>query len=221
MFRYRIRPEDEPGDGFGDVQAPEFFAIGTSPGTPVEAERSFALGSGPTEVDRHLLRAHLSALAARGGLEVLELEPGAADRAHVQAAYDELCRRWHPSKFESCDEDIRELVAEIAIQIENAYREVSNRVSRRERSSATRSDPDHERLARALGERRLESKRSLAKARDAMQRGDIYEAAREFECALELRPQCREAAAGLQLIGQMKCAAHRGSLQRILGRGRR
>ena len=221
MFPLRIYDEDEVAEEDDGLEAPDFFAVGTSPGTPVEPETSMALGSGPTDVSRHMLRAHLSALAARNGLEVLELEEGAGPDS-VQAAYEELCQRWHPSRFAVAAEDVRELVAEIAIRIENAYREVSaaeaRPVAELDAGADEGSESEQEDVESAA--RHQEAMRSLARAREAMQRGEIYVAAREFENTLELTPRSREAAAGLQLIGELKRTAHRGSMQRILARGR-
>ncbi len=222
MAWFRIPLEDDLADDAGDLDAPDFFAVGTNPGTPVAAAETTALGSGPTELSCHLLRAHLSALAARNGLEVLEVEED-DDEACVREAYRQLCERWHPAKFANAEDEVRELVAEIAIQIEHAYREVA---ALAEASAAealdgdAEADLDEEPAAEAVAAHRQEARRSLARARDAMQRGEIYAAATEFERTLELAPASREAAAGLELIGELKRAAHRGAMQRILTRGR-
>ena len=222
MASFRIPIEDDFAYDAGDPDAPDFFAVGTNPGTPVAAEKTTALGSGPTEQSCHLLRAHLSALAARNGLEVLEIEED-NDEARARDAYRELCERWHPTKFAHAEEEVRELVAEIMIQIEHAYREVA---ALAEASAAEALDGDaeanldEEPSPESVAAHRQEARRSLARARDAMQRGEIYAAATEFERTLELAPTSREAAAGLQLIGELKRAAHRGAMQRVLTRGR-
>lgn len=221
MTRYPISFARDIEDDADDLDAPDFFAVGTNPGTPVAAEATSALGSGPSEVSCHLLRAHLSALAARSGLEVLEVEED-DDEDRVRNAYRELCERWHPAKFATAEEDVRELVAEIVIEIEHAYREVAALAAASAAEADEQEEADDEaQIAEAVAAHHQEAQRSLARAREAMHRGEIYVAATEFERTLELTPSSREAAAGLQLIGELKRAAHRGAMQRLLARGRR
>ena len=87
-------------------------------------ERVRAVGSSPRGTSLPTLRAHLAQLMERGDLGVLGVRDNPTLK-ELHVAYCELSAHWHPIRFAASDEAVREVVAEIAIRFEGAYRRLT------------------------------------------------------------------------------------------------